>query len=437
MVPAEYTFEAFPVLLEDGGLDPRVIEVAKAAHMSFHESDPGAVLSRRAARDAAARGARMWIARRSGQNPDRAMKDRPHGVLYYYPGSVNIGAGQLLDGGFLTYAAVRSTDTRRGLLRGLMERNLDAMVKEGLPVALLRASEGGIYGRFGFQPVYRCADLTISHPRDFQLGAPAAKMIARSGAIEEVTLPWLLPHMDAIAAEVHAKERLSINRQPGFSEALYFQRDRDELDPTVRAAVHFDPRGRVDGFLTCRVMNGRAGKSAQVLELLGTCAAAEIALWEFLAELDLISEVRAPEQPVDQPVCLALKDPRALRINNLSDYLWARVLDPVQVLESRAYTPAAHAAEMGLRFQVEDPMGYAAGVFELQVGRDGVSVAKGVDPLSNLVVTEGALAALAFGSDRAHDLAGAGLITGASADVLDYLDALFEPVGPARCTGDF
>ncbi len=436
MTLPDYTFEAFSALLEDGGLDPRMLEASRAAHASFHEVDASGVLSRRSAHAAADRGARVWIARGNWDVPDRSTALRPRAVLYYYPGTLNVGGGELLEGGFLTYAAVRATDTRRGLLTELMGRNLDSMVTENLPVAVLRASEGGIYGRFGFAPIYRCANLSISRHPAFRLTEHAAHLVRDSGWVEEVSLPWLLPRIEHLSAEIHAQERMSIDRQAGFSDGLYMLQDRDELDPTIRAAVHLDSSGHFDGFVTFKVVRAGSERTAYVFELLGSNAVAELALWEFVGRLDLVSKIEATDQPLDGPLVFAATDPRSIRLDSVTDYLWARILDPVEVLQTRAYSAAARGAKMGLRFTVTDPQGYADGTFELRVGANGASVSKS-SGLSEIEMTVSALASLALGGESAHILAGAGLIIGANTETLDYIDALFTPVGTARCTGDF
>ena len=56
---------------------------------------------------------------------------------------------------------VAPTHRRRGIARNLMESELRAAVKLGVPVAILTASEATIYERFGFAPAAMRADWTI------------------------------------------------------------------------------------------------------------------------------------------------------------------------------------------------------------------------------------------------------------------------------------
>ena len=50
----------------------------------------------------------------------------------------------------VTRVSVLSTHRRRGLLTGMMRRQLDDMHQRGEPLAALYASEAPIYGRFGY-----------------------------------------------------------------------------------------------------------------------------------------------------------------------------------------------------------------------------------------------------------------------------------------------
>ncbi|WP_442859059.1 GNAT family N-acetyltransferase [Arthrobacter sp. CAN_A212] len=52
----------------------------------------------------------------------------------------------------VTATGVLATHRRRGLLRGMMQTMFDAAIERDEPVSMLSASEGSIYGRFGFSP---------------------------------------------------------------------------------------------------------------------------------------------------------------------------------------------------------------------------------------------------------------------------------------------
>src|ERR671934_1724676 len=64
----------------------------------------------------------------------------------------------------VTAVAVVPTHRRRGLLTSLMRRQLDDLRARGDAVAILWASEGAIYGRFGYGNATRAARLTARRP---------------------------------------------------------------------------------------------------------------------------------------------------------------------------------------------------------------------------------------------------------------------------------
>ncbi len=70
------------------------------------------------------------------------------------PGAIVPAAG-------VTIVGVLPTHTRRGILKQLMRAQLDDVHERGEPVACLWASEGTIYGRFGYGLAAMCGDIDI------------------------------------------------------------------------------------------------------------------------------------------------------------------------------------------------------------------------------------------------------------------------------------
>ena len=73
-----------------------------------------------------------------------------------------------------------------------------------------------------------------------------------------------------------------------------------------------------------------------VFEVAGLDAAAERALWEWIASIDLVSHVEAFRTPVPHPLFLQLADPKRLGLL-VGDGLWVRLIDLPRALEARAY----------------------------------------------------------------------------------------------------
>src|SRR3954467_10130960 len=73
--------------------------------------------------------------------------------------------GALVPCAAVTAVAVVATHRRRGLLTAMMRRQLEDLRERGDSVAALWASEGGIYGRFGYGIAARAAPLGARPPR--------------------------------------------------------------------------------------------------------------------------------------------------------------------------------------------------------------------------------------------------------------------------------
>ena len=72
------------------------------------------------------------------------------GVIGSYAFDVTLPGGAAVPMGAVTWVGVAATHRRQGLLRRLMAACHDDIDARGEPVAMLFASEGGIYERFGY-----------------------------------------------------------------------------------------------------------------------------------------------------------------------------------------------------------------------------------------------------------------------------------------------
>ncbi len=86
--------------------------------------------------------------------------------------TLNVGGGRLLPLRMITDITVSPTHRRRGLLRTLITQDLTEAAASGLPLAALTASEGSIYGRFGFGPATRYRNLEVDTSSRFALREP-------------------------------------------------------------------------------------------------------------------------------------------------------------------------------------------------------------------------------------------------------------------------
>ena len=256
---------------------------------------------------------------------------------------------------------VRPTHRRRGILTRLMTDDLAAAVERGVPVAILFASEGLIYPRYGYGVATWTATYEVDRAR-----AVLHKDVPRTGRVDVVP--------GARAREV-VDDVFAAARRPGeidhfgwwWDEWHGLDPEADQPAPPRRFAVCTAPDGTPTGYLRYAVNehwdDRRVATVVDVAELRASTPQAHTALWRYLLELDLVATVKAAEQPVDDPLPHLLTDVRAVRRTGQSDFQWHRLLDPAAALSARTYE-----RDGAVTFEVVDRAGgWAAGVFTLEV----------------------------------------------------------------------
>lgn len=322
----------------------------------------------------------------------------------------------------ITDVTVRPTHRRRGLLRAMMTADLREAAAAGLPLAALTASEATIYGRFGFAPATFRQAIELDTRRT-GLPAPAASRV------EIVDAGSAAPLLREAFGRFHAASRGSIDRPAYYDLHLTGRWDGETraANPGVRVAVHYADDDRPDGHLVYTIDEKAA--TAVVRDLVAADPAVELALWHFVASIDLVRTVTCRSLGPASPLRWALADSRALTTTGCTDFIWLRVLDVVRALEVRGWDAAGT-----VEFAVTDPLGHAAGSWRLDIGDDGAQVT----PIASadLTISERALAAMYLGATDARVLAASGLITGPAGRVAE-LGRLFRTDIPAHCLTGF
>ncbi|WP_037496651.1 GNAT family N-acetyltransferase [Solirubrobacter soli] len=230
----------------------------------------------------------------------------------------------------VTAVAVVATHRRRGLLTAMMRRQLEDLHARGDPVAVLWASEGGIYGRFGYGIAARAARLVARRPQARIAAASNVGGPLRAGPAGEHVEP-----MRAVHERVRPQRPGMLDRRgPWWHDRLSDPESARGGAQPLRAVVD------EDGYALYAVRpdsdeDGPAGE-VRVRELVAATPTAHARLWAFLLDQDLTRTITWRLAPVDEPLWLALTDPRAVRMT-LTDSLWARLVDVAAALSARSY----------------------------------------------------------------------------------------------------
>jgi predicted acetyltransferase len=360
--------------------------------------------------------------------PDRSLLIRDgaevvaHAAAYTRELSV---PGAVVPAAHVTQVGVAATHRRRGLLTRMMHRQLREVREAGRePVAVLWASEGRIYPRFGY--------------------GHAAQRLRFDADLREVHLPGsgtgrlrvgdpntLRPELQRVY------ERLRPYR-PGWSS-------RDEqwwryvlADPVsqrngaveLRALLHEGADG-VDGYALFRSQSrwDKAGPCCvvEVSEFAATNPEAYGALWRFLFTIDLARTTSYGFAATDEPLQHLVGEPRRLG-TQLLDALWLRIVDVEAALATRRY-----AAPVDVVFEITDPLlTENAGRWRLTGDADGARCAR-TGAAADLACDVRDLAAAYLGGPSLGALAAAGRVRELRPGAVTRADAAFgwhrAPVG--------
>lgn len=282
---------------------------------------------------------------------------------------ITVPGGRQAPAGAVTVVSVKPGHRRRGVASLLMKTQLHGMHESGEPLAMLWASEGSIYRRYGY-------------------GEYAT-------SIAMLTMPTRMPfhrnvHVsDARIRQVSREEALPVMRE--FHEQVRSTRvgwlSRVEHSWDVQLADREIDRGGLSGYRYCLHPEGYVvfrvkGKSGpggpadelHVRELVCTTEQAYADLYRFLLDMDLAGSISF-YTAWDDPITHMVDNPRQVR-REASDALWMRIVDIDRALPLRAYS-----SDVDSVLEVEDSFcPWNSGRWRLTVKGGEATVARTEDP---------------------------------------------------------
>jgi len=317
---------------------------------------------------------------------------------------------------------------RRGLLRSVMTQALAEQRERGQAIAILWASMGAIYQRFGFGS----ATTHVSYDADrtqlaFNRGEPAP------GRVQLLRLAEARPILEAVYKEFSAPRNLMIQR----ARAMWDIRFRDTPERRNHFGVYFDqadvPKGYVQLQSTTEPVERGLNQVLNITDLIALDGQAYKGIWEFLAAHDLVYRVRWDRVPEDDPAPLLLQEPRQLG-RRTRDGVWMRITDVESALQQRRYGDSGV-----LTVAVRDELcPWNAGTYAIDAGGDEAAVSRVPSSTDvDLTVDAAALAVLVSGHRSATLLQRAGLIDAAGPASLRLADRLFATDHAPWCADGF
>lgn len=382
-------------------------------------------------------GAGAWPAPRPPATPERleALADevmgdpRHHPVVGIVDGKV-VGASAMISfaitvpglrqvpAGGVTATGVIATHRRRGLLRRMMQDMFDRALRRGESLAMLSASEGSIYGRFGFSPATLRTRWEIDRGQAvFRPADPPP------GALELTDAATAREAWPAIHETVRRTRVGELSAQRGQWDRL-----SDEANGAagpLRYLTHRDVHGRVDGIANFRLPWSPAIEQTGTLVVEGLHATdpdAYRAMWQLLLDFDLTRTIVAAGRPGDEPLRWMLNNPRAMRLTRQSDNLWMRLLDVPRALASRTYDVPGSVV---LHIESDPMCPGNEGAWRLEGGPDGAQCTR-VSTEPELELDIQALSSLFLGGGSASLLTAAGRIRARAPEAVRVLSRMFR-----------
>jgi predicted acetyltransferase len=332
---------------------------------------------------------------------------RSHAV---FDGETMIGTGQLLSrrivlpgadpvpAGAVTSIGVAPGQRRRGVLSMIMRGQLELLHELGEPLAVLWASEGGIYGRFGYGPGTQHARISLPRGTAFRRDVEVDP-----GPVRELSRERALPIMRDMYDQVWRTRAGYLNRTEATWEFHLFDRpgSRDGQS-AFRFVVH--PQAYAV-YRTNKNWQDRGPRTTvTVHELTAATPAAYAAILRYLLDIDLVGEV-VLRLGTDEPLVHMLADPRAA-VRTMFDALWVRLVDVDRALMARRFL-----VPLDLVLEVADELcPWNAGRWRLVAGPDGRAEVTRTDSPADLALDVAALGAAFLGGTRLTTLAGAGRV---------------------------
>jgi predicted acetyltransferase len=314
----------------------------------------------------------------------------------------------------VTWVSVSPLHRRRGVLRALMDQQVRTFAAQGFAAAVLTASEGGIYGRFGYGPASQTRHTVIDR-RLTRLARPGPT------SADEVRL-LTAEQARAALPDLHRRWREQVpgalNRTEAWWDHLFLDREQHRGGMSAKFyLVH------PDGYVSYRVKEqwneGIAALQCWIVDYAIGSPEAHAALWQVLLGMDLFETIESHQIPVDDPLPFLVTDFRQVRTTAVNDGVWLRPVDAAALLAARSYRVGIEAV-----VEVCDPLLGDRRV-ALTGGPDGASC-QPTDRPAQASFSLAGLGSAYLGGHRLHTLARAGAVQCDDPALLTRLELAFS-----------
>lgn len=315
----------------------------------------------------------------------------------------------------VSMVTVLPTHRRRGILTQMMRQHLNDFRRRGEILAGLWASEGNIYGRFGFGMAVERVRWRI--PRSFSV---LREPIDVQGSMHLISHREAVEQLPPLYDTVWPHRPGMLRRQIPWWEHRVIA-DTHGASLGAQRRVLYAPDGIPQGYALYRTRRFDIERplELQVTEVVARDGESERALWQFLFGVDLTETIDVWNLPADHSLRWWLSDIRKVE-RHVGDALWLRLVDVPACLASRHYVGPGR-----LSIRVDDSVcPWNSATFLLESDGAGRATCRTTDAAPDVTCDVEQLGSVYLGGVRWSNLAQAGLVRG-SDNALSLADRLF------------
>jgi predicted acetyltransferase len=350
-------------------------------------------------------------------------------IMAAYPFTVRLNGAPVKMAG-VTQVGTLPGFRRQGLLRKTMGRAFEEMRERDQPIAILWASMGAIYQRFG----YGLASESIRYQFDprvanFQEGSDPG------GSVTVETPEGGYPTAKMLYIQYATDRNLHIHRSRPLWEVGTLRGEKSH--GPVRVAIYHNSAGEPRGHMVYQVHHRDFNTPGpdqviDVRDFVYLDLDAYRGLWEYIRKHDLVRQVNVGSVAPDDPAPDLLLEPRMLT-KMVQDGIWLRVIDAEKSLAARPY---GERGELTIEIAGDSMCSWNTGRWLMET--DGATTdVRRTDREPDITVTPNGLASLLSGCRTATHLSRIGRISGRDRQALLKADRIFRTEYAPHCPNGF
>jgi len=352
-------------------------------------------------------------------------------TLATLPFTVRLNGSPVKMGG-VTAVGTLPSYRRSGLLRKVMTQALAEMRDREQSLAILWASMGAIYQRFGYGLSTSFCRYSFD-PRVAQFNGPASP----DGTVELLEKEDGFPLIKQNYIQWVQDKNLAIHRSTVLWQANTLR--ENVKDHPVYCAVYRNLDGDVTGHAVYQTNEhdfSAAGPGPDQLMTVSDFIARDMesyrALWDYLRAHDLVRRIDVDGVAEDDPAPELLLEPRVLQ-RRTSDGIWMRVVDVEKALPHRPY---GQRGELTIAVPEDDVCPWNRGTYLMETDGVTTSVRK-TDRPADITVSPNVLASLISGYRPASHFAKMGRLQAKDPAALRMADGIFRSEHAPYCPNGF